>query len=79
MPYIFGAETREGVKHSSHVSLSLSLSLPLIVFPFSPESGSGSILRAHFSARALKFPSGHQVPLEFTCGSESITGYLMPL
>ena len=61
VPYILGAKTREGARHSSH---SLSLSLPLTVSPFSlllslfPESGSANILRAHFSARALKFPSG---------------------
>ena len=42
--------------------LTLSLSLPLILFPFSQESGSANILRAHFSARALKFPSGRLVP-----------------
>ena len=55
MPYIFGAETWEGVKHSSH-SLTLP---PCHCFPFSPpESGSADILRAHFSARAPKFPSG---------------------
>ena len=59
MPYILGAETQEGARQSSH---SLSLSLPLIVFPFSLESGSANILRAHFSARALKFPSGCLVP-----------------
>ena len=67
VPYIFGAETRVRARHSSH---SLSLSLPLTVSPLSLESGSADILRAHFSARALKFPLG--TPSAFVRGASIV-------